>query len=378
MAALIKHKKVELTELFYDLVFVYGISKETALIHHVHGGIVPFASFWAFAIGMVIMINSWMVQTVFTNRFGKNSLTNILFMFAQMSMLLISLTSVTGNFTHRNFLYFYGPFAVISFLLLLQYVTEYFKTDNPADKALIVRFFYILSSRSLGLLLALFLPYRLGLIVAAVSVIATWILPGILANNKTEVINERVTPVSFPHLAERLSLLVIITFGEMIIGIADYFAPDHLSLSSFLIFMIVASLFMVYIVEIDHMLDLETQEYAVNSLIYWHYPIFFGLSFVTVSLGFLEHQEAQNRFAVCLIYLGIFLLLLGIYGIQKFNKTSHSFTRSLMIALLGVLAAGFLLSWLMTADSQLLIVILFTVSLVLAALLVRFNLSRQA
>lgn len=31
-----KHKKVELTELFYDLVYVYAISQITGLIHHLH------------------------------------------------------------------------------------------------------------------------------------------------------------------------------------------------------------------------------------------------------------------------------------------------------------------------------------------------------
>lgn len=36
----IKHKNVEFTELFYDLVFVYAISKTTELIHYLHGGVV--------------------------------------------------------------------------------------------------------------------------------------------------------------------------------------------------------------------------------------------------------------------------------------------------------------------------------------------------
>ena len=39
MSNLIKHKRVEYSELFYDLVFVYAISKTTALIHHLHHGV---------------------------------------------------------------------------------------------------------------------------------------------------------------------------------------------------------------------------------------------------------------------------------------------------------------------------------------------------
>lgn len=38
----IKHKKVELTELFYDLVYVYTISQLTSIIHHGHDFLAAF------------------------------------------------------------------------------------------------------------------------------------------------------------------------------------------------------------------------------------------------------------------------------------------------------------------------------------------------
>ncbi len=293
---MIKHKKVELTELFYDLVYVYGFSQTTSLIHHIHHGVIPIMSFFAFAIRMLIMLNSWMVQTVFTNRFGRNSLTNIAMMFGQMIFLLVALTSIDGNSDADHFLYFYGPFAGISFLLLVQYLLEYARTENPADKLFIRRFFSILGARTSGLLLALFLPYQIGLIVAATSVLITWLLPGFLV--KRRAMSPDLKPMNFPHLVERLSLLVIITFGEMIIGVADYFRPDRLSVLSVLIFLIVVSLFMTYIVEIDHLIDPNTPNPNENHFIYWHYPIIFGLSFVTVAIGFLGNAEAHNGFAV--------------------------------------------------------------------------------
>jgi len=45
MATLIKHKRVEFSELFYDLVFVFAISKVTTLIDHLHNGILTWNSF---------------------------------------------------------------------------------------------------------------------------------------------------------------------------------------------------------------------------------------------------------------------------------------------------------------------------------------------
>ena len=48
MTTLIKHKRVEFSELFYDLVFVFAISKATTLIDHLHNGILTWNSFLDF------------------------------------------------------------------------------------------------------------------------------------------------------------------------------------------------------------------------------------------------------------------------------------------------------------------------------------------
>lgn len=329
-------------------------------------------SFFSFAIGMLIMLNSWMVQTVFTNRFGRNSLTNIAMMFGQMVFLLIALTSITGDVDAERFLYFYGPFAAISFLLLVQYVLEYRRTENPADKLFIRRFFSILGARTAGLLLSLFLPYQIGLVVAAASVLITWLLPGFLVKRK--YMSPDLKPMNFPHLVERLSLLVIITFGEMLIGIADYFSPNRLGLLSFFIFLIVASLFRIYIVEIDHLIDQNTPNPQENQFIYWHYPIIFGLSFVTVAIGFLGNAEAHNGFAVAMFYIGVFLMLTGIYQFKSMNKPSHQFTKHLVTSCVVIWLSGLLLSCFFLTTATMLIGIGAMITVLIAILAVRFNL----
>ncbi|WP_298490993.1 low temperature requirement protein A [Lactobacillus sp.] len=56
-------------------------------------------------------------------------------------------------------------------------------------------------------------------------------------------------------MLERLTLLTIITFGETIIGITDYFKPSEFSINSILVFIAVASLFFTYITEFDHLIE---------------------------------------------------------------------------------------------------------------------------
>ena len=88
MTTLVKHKRVNYSELFYDLVFVFAISKVTALIHHLHNGILTWNSLLDFFMSVLLLINAWMIQTVYTNRYGKNSLFNMLIMFINMGLLL--------------------------------------------------------------------------------------------------------------------------------------------------------------------------------------------------------------------------------------------------------------------------------------------------
>ncbi len=148
-----KHKIVELTELFYDLVYVYAISQITSLIHHLHHGFVAPSQFLSFGMGLIIFINSWMVQTVFTNRFGNNTFTDILFMFGQMFLLMVSATNM-GGLGEISFVWVVLPMAGISGLLLFQYALAFYRTGNLANRDFIKRYFYILGVRTP------FLPYR--------------------------------------------------------------------------------------------------------------------------------------------------------------------------------------------------------------------------
>lgn len=84
-----EHKRVEFTELFYDLVFVFAISKMTAVIHHLHHGIVSVPQLFAFTISILVLVSTWTIQTFFTNRYGRNSALNIAVMFVDMATLLL-------------------------------------------------------------------------------------------------------------------------------------------------------------------------------------------------------------------------------------------------------------------------------------------------
>ena len=53
-----REKRVSFVELFYDLVFVYMLSRATELIGHLHHGVISPAAFATFAIVIIVFVNS--------------------------------------------------------------------------------------------------------------------------------------------------------------------------------------------------------------------------------------------------------------------------------------------------------------------------------
>lgn len=118
-------KRVSLVELFYDLVFVYMVSRATEMIHHLHHGIVGLPVLGIFAIVVIVFINSWMVQMVFTNRYGKLSGTNVIFSFVDMAILLYMSNSFSATFDWHLATFFMAA-GLLSLTLCIQYVLVYF------------------------------------------------------------------------------------------------------------------------------------------------------------------------------------------------------------------------------------------------------------
>lgn len=114
--------------------------------------------------------------------------------------------------------------------------------------------------------------------------------------------------------------MIIVMFGETIIGIADYFTRESLSPQSIMIFITVAALFFTYIVEFDHLIDEYQTNQTGNLMIYLHYFILFGLSLITVALKFISEPEAHSDFSVGCLYLGLILFYIGLIIANYYNK----------------------------------------------------------
>ena len=345
MTTLIKHKRVEFSELFYDLVFVFAISKATALIHPLHSGVVAWDSLLDFFISVMVIINSWMIQTVYTNRYGKNSLFNMVIMFIKMGILLF-IANMMGPDWQQYFHYLCWAIGTLTLTLFFQYLVEFFrKSTDDVNRESIKGFLWITGLGSLGVYLAALLPLPIyvRVYIFFASILLTFIMPIILLSK------DKHYQVNLPHLIERISLLVIITFGEMIMELANFFTIENFSIYSVLYFIIMLSLFLFYFGQFDHAIDEKSNQKGLF-LIYSHYPIFIGLIMMTVSMSFLQNPEANRLFATIFSYIGFGLFQVAVLVNGPCNKHYLRYSRSYYCAQATLYLAALILSLLFASN----------------------------
>lgn len=337
MTTLIKHKRVEFSELFYDLVFVFAISKVTTLIDHLHNGILTWNSFLDFFIATLFLIDSWMIQTDYTNRYGKNSLFNIVIMFIKMGILLF-IANMIGPDWQQYFHYLCWAIGTLTLTLFFQYLVQFFRgSTDSADRESIKGFLWLTGLQSLGVYLAALFPIYVGVYIFIASILLTFIVPIFL------ITKDEHFQVNLPHLIERVSLLVIITFGEMVIGLVNFFTVENFSIYSVLNFVIMLSLFLFYFGEFDHAIDEGSNQKGLF-IIYSHYPIFIGLMLMTVSMGFLLNPEANLLVAISFFYIGIGLFQAAVLANGPYNKNYLRYSRSYYCAQATLYLAALILS----------------------------------
>ena len=242
-------------------------------------------------------------------------------MFINMGLLLF-ISNLIKDDWQQYFHYVCWAIGTLTLTLFFQYLVEFFKksTDNVHRES-IKGFLWITGLRSLEIYLAALLPIYIGVYILYASILLTFITP------ITSISKDEHFQIVLPHLIERISLLVIITFGEMIMELANFFTIENFSIYSVLYFIIMLSLFLFYFVQFDHAIDEESNQKGLF-LIYSHYPIFFGLLMMTVSMSFLLNPEANRLFATSFFYIGIGLFQAAVLANGPYNKHYLRYSKS--------------------------------------------------
>lgn len=343
------------------------ISQATGLLE-LHHGIVTLKEFSIFFLIVIVFINSWMIQMVYTNRYGEMTWTDIGFSFVNMAIILYMSNSFIGSLEYHLTTFFITA-GLLSLTLCFQYVVTYIRKKDPIDRDVSRAFIEILAFRAITLLIGGFFYNKIGITIALLGILISWILPAFTGKYTQK------RPIIFSHLIERLTALIIVIFGETIIGIADYFTRQTLSFRSILIFVIVATLFFSYITEFDHLIKIKHQKETGNLLIYLHYFILFGLILVTKGLEIIHEEGINFPFVISLLYGGILLMYIGIGLANYYNKENLKISLPVKIGIPLITLIGYLGSLACREFSQI-IWITAIVVVINTIILVRFYMRR--
>lgn len=331
-----EEKKVEYIELIYDLIFVYIIGRNNHLLHVMKDGFIDPASFLTYVLTALIILQIWYYTTLFVNRYGENDKRMHVGIFVNMYLLYFMARGIRADW-QGEFYTFNVAWLLILLNIALQYYLQLKQTERerPWETAQIRMNILTILVQS-GIIVLSFPVFHLtGIPVSPVAM-----LFGIgmaLAGSRVS----RLMPVDFGHLTERVMLYVVFTFGEMIIGITDYFEGEinvntvYFSLAAFLI---VAGLFMSYGLLYDHMIDRES---GTNGTAYMmiHVFLLLSLNHVTAALEFMREEAVnalpKNVFLIASFVLYYFCCCL----VMRYNKPEYRPNRRFSLAMLGGMAS---------------------------------------
>ncbi|VEU70931.1 low temperature requirement protein A [Mycoplasmopsis glycophila] len=311
-------KKVSLAELFYDLVFVLAISRFVNIFEHDDHSKIIFQDFLKFGLVLISLINVWVTKTIFINRYGRDTFVEKLFMLIDMAIIMYISYSINNNW-EESFKKFNLAFSFIVFSFVAQFL--YFLLRNKEVCEYRYAFYiYISFFFSIGVALAVIsqLSYRIGIYFAIVILILTWLVPHFIRFAVKE------KPINLPHAIERLNLLTIIFFGEMLIVLSHYF--EHLDWKGILAILFSGSIFLYYTLFFDNMIDHHKGNKRVYWLFFIHYFIFISISLLSLDFEF----SIQNQLSLTLIwiicYIALFMYVLSLFLIlYLFGKEQYRF-----------------------------------------------------
>ncbi len=317
----VKVKPVELIELFYDLIFVYAISKLTALVSEPIGGIIPPYNFFAYLITSFVILQAWLYFTNYVNRYGKWKWYDYALACVNMISVIYMANTISHDWASMAF-----PFDLAMLILLLTVVALYSiqakkehsmqgAAGNSITILLVVCTIYVVA-----ILCTIFNLTGYVIWINVVAVLTGAFLPFFIRGKFDKSI------ISFPHLVERFELLTIITFGEAIVGLTHFFDTSNFTLIPILVFFIVLTMFGSYVIQIHRLMEHHRVERSLR-LMFSHYFIVISINLVTVALELIHSGEVNHLFASGLMIVSLIIFYLSIMANKEYYRQNIKLTK---------------------------------------------------
>lgn len=298
-------------ELFYDLIFVYAISRLTSIISEpVNGGIAPFSLF-AYIITSFVILQAWLYFTNYVNRYGQWKWYE--YVIAIINMIAVIYMANTISSTWNNYFVFNVSMLIMLFTVVFLYSVHAIKekslkgaAGNSITILLVVCSIYIISTLSI-----LFGHMDVVIWLNVLAILTGAFLPFFLKGKFDKSI------INFPHLIERFELLTIITFGEAVVGITHFFNVNSFDFVPILVFLIVIGMFGSYVLQIHYLVDHHREERSLR-LMFSHYFIVISINLVTVAFELIHSGEINYWIPSLMMIISLIVFYLSIMANKEY------------------------------------------------------------
>lgn len=316
-------KKVSMFELFYDLIFVYAISQVTHTIAYLKDREISFPIYFLFVLICIMLMQSWMYQTTFINKYGKNSLSDYIGLFINMAGAIFVSISINTTWDKTFYLFNFGM-LIMNCSLIYQFLLEKRRvTYNKTVYNELNSFLILLAISSLLSFLGLIVGYRYGIYLCVCAYLFQAYFPIFF--------KDKFLPqtLNFPHLIERNSLITIILFGEGIVSIAQLIKNEHIYFLAILFFLLIIILFAIYQYQIEKLMNHRLKN---NGIMYMHIHILLTIGILTIISSFsyiamIHVKDIYLNIGLLLLLQGLIIYYICLFSLTYYNRKEYSITK---------------------------------------------------
>lgn len=299
-----KKREVSMTELFFDLIFVYILSTINQTAEGISHNLMSLEELGKSFMLFLVFFSIWVYRTLLVNRFFNQKWYQYIFVFIDMYLIVILSKAINSDF-QQTFLPFVLMSALVYLSIFIQYFINYKFTNAKVDMKLVKVYMIGLLLTIILSIISIMLPSPINFRVYFIGIFIVAVFP--LLFYKTSYRN----PIFFNHLTERLSLLVILLFGEGLVLLIQNIELTGLNILYALCFAFITCLFVIYVHHYKST-DKNTTNKTGFTTIYVHLLLIFSLDMMFLIMNKLLSHEHLN---ISEIYGFILFLVLFIVSI---------------------------------------------------------------
>lgn len=304
-------KEVSMTELFFDLIFVYILSTINHTVEGISHNLMSPEGLGKSFMLFLVFYSIWIYRTLLVNRLFNKKWYQYLFVFVDMFLIIILSKAINEDFQHT-----FKPFVLTSALIyvsiIIQYFINYKLSGSKVDIRLVKVYTTGLSLTVIIALIATLLPSQINFWVYFLGIFIVAVYP--LLFYKVSEENE----IFFNHLTERLSLLIILLFGEGLVLLIQNIELSHVNMTDTLYFVFIVILFVVYTLHYKST-DKNTQSKTGFMTMYLHLFLIYSLDIIFLLMNKMLAEHHLNSGEVFGFVIFIILFFVIVYG----NVTAH-------------------------------------------------------